>query len=218
MKKRFTSIAKQAAVIALSVTVFSGVGYVFAQPTVAPGAGSGVALPLNTGADAQTKTGNLTVNGSLTAGTLCLGGVCNTSWPGSSIQSGSTGGSTSSGPYYCTASNYDSSTGQYYCDISYGYLHAISTPGIAVSESSSVTCDSAYYGYGYIGGVWQYGLINCGGDQWSTGCAYSETITSSSASLSSSGVSYSGTCRVYGDYYESINVNISSSTNVLYIF
>lgn len=74
----------------------------FAAPTQPPSSGSGVDLPLNIGPNAQTKSGALTVGGTLTANgalnvggtlsapTLCLSGDCKSSWPASSaLQAGS---------------------------------------------------------------------------------------------------------------------------------
>lgn len=60
--------------------LFLGSGYVLAQPTSPPPT-SNVELPLTQGSTAQTKSGNLTVQGQLTANEVCLNGTCNSDWP-----------------------------------------------------------------------------------------------------------------------------------------
>ncbi len=72
--------------IVLSLVLSFGISYAFAwtAPTATPPSGN-IAAPLNTGVSAQTKVGALTVNGSLSAPTLCLGGVCRSIWPSGNV-------------------------------------------------------------------------------------------------------------------------------------
>lgn len=79
------------------------------EPTSSPPAGN-LGAPINTSATAQTKAGNLNVNGGMLIGTsttggnkgagtinadqVCIRGVCNSAWPSGSSGGGGGGGST----------------------------------------------------------------------------------------------------------------------------
>jgi hypothetical protein len=93
-------------VIIIGITLGFALQFVRAwtEPTEAPPGGN-LGAPINTGATAQTKTGNLNVNGGMLIGSsttggnkgagtinankVCIQGVCNTEWP--------TGGTTTTG-------------------------------------------------------------------------------------------------------------------------
>lgn len=172
MKKRFKNLLKHGALVGLACTTIVGAGYTFAAPTTAPSAGTGVYLPLNVGPDAQVKTGALTVNGALTAGSLsvpslCLNGDCQSSWPsGGGVQSVSVSGGAFPSPTYCYANIYESITyyqygsgpysqTAYVCattQFSVNIPNAVPNGSNVVSTASlTVWCHGGYSDYSYAG-------------------------------------------------------------------
>lgn len=179
MKHRFSTFFKQGFVVALAFLTLSGAGYVFAQPTEAPGGSAGVPLPLHTGTDPQTKQGNLTVTGTLaasgdltvggqlTASEICLNGTCETSWPsgGGTILAGSQanvspfvqtaqgGGSYSNCEqftiYYSNGQVWSGGVGGH-CGNRSPISVQFTAPGTVISTSNvELRCVWAYGGYSY---------------------------------------------------------------------
>src|SRR3989338_8493647 len=75
--KRGVFLLLLGAVVALS---FHAIARAFTEPTQAPPQGN-VPPPINTGAEAQTRHGALTINSPLVVPTLCIAGDCRSLWP-----------------------------------------------------------------------------------------------------------------------------------------
>ena len=105
-KKNQSTITHWLSVIVIGISLGLALQFVRAwtEPTAAPPGGN-VGAPINTSATAQTKEGNLNVNGGMVIGgatggykgtgtinasQFCLGGVCISAWP----TGGTTGGTT----------------------------------------------------------------------------------------------------------------------------
>lgn len=198
--------------------MFLAAGVSFAAPTQPPSSGSGVELPIHVGSEAQTKAGNLTVQGQVDATSLCISGDCKTSWPSSSVQSTTSSGSTSSNVGSCTFTQYDNNTNNYYCDLSYSVNVSTSGPGVPVSiASSSVLVDGASWNWCTVNGNYAYQLCPCS-SYYSYNCPSSSQTLSSSVTLSGSTITFSGTKRFYGQYYNNTQVVGNASGSVLYIY
>lgn len=224
----------QSLAIVLAGTAFIGVAYTFAQPTAAP-PGASVPLPVNVGAGAQTKAGALTIQGALTAtgglavsggSGLCINGVCKTTWPSASIQSGSVNitpvayqaGYNSSQQYenytvtyYTYYGNQQVYTnGGYYSTSNFQITHnsGISS-GVVVSATTPVVrCYSTSYqgSNNYTPAYYAYGQ--------SSPYTYATSVTTS---ISGASVIVSGTCKYYTNngYY---GVAVPDAFSAIYIY
>jgi hypothetical protein len=81
MKQKQTTHWLKVAVIGIALGFALQFVRAWTEPTEAPPGGN-VGAPINTGGNAQTKTGNFTSNGIISAGDqFCLRGVCISAWP-----------------------------------------------------------------------------------------------------------------------------------------
>lgn len=83
--------------LAVIITVGVGATLSIAANWTAPAGlppGNNVEAPINVGSTPQTKNGPLTLQGKLTVGEICLGGVCKTAWPEGGITTTTTPSST----------------------------------------------------------------------------------------------------------------------------
>jgi hypothetical protein len=78
-----------------AIILVSGVVYAWSEPTSAPPTGNADA-PINTGANGQTKSGDFTSGGKITANQFCLGGVCISAWPSGTTTTTNTNTTTTS--------------------------------------------------------------------------------------------------------------------------
>lgn len=207
MNPRLRTRLREGFVVALSTFAIAGVGFVFAAPS-APPPGSTIPLPLTRGSTAETKAGALTIQGQLTAaGGICLGGVCRTSWPSSSLQSGTvtiTPGVQAFG--YNSNGNWENNTTAYYTN--YGQQQVYSNSGSFVSSNFSITAPSGIssgvlisssvpvvrcyssYQQGY------YTPAYCNGTYYCSSSPYTYA-TNVVATTSNTSVTLTGTCKFY---------------------
>lgn len=234
MKKRFQTILAKASIVSVAVLTISGAGYVFAQPTTAPGPGvSGVPLPIHTGSEAQVKSGALTVSGGLTTTTLtadqiCLAGDCQTSWPsGGALAAASISGGGFISGYCYNYTTYDNLTywqygsgpytyNTYNCGPSYENFSVTipfggqvpSGSSIVSSSNETVWCHGGQYDYSYTGNPQSY--IN---DSY-----YPYRTAATNVDITASGDNFvvTGTCRfLNGSSYVYRGIRIESA-DILY--
>ncbi len=175
MINRFKQTGFTVLLVVLACMSTASVMYVSAitAPT-APPSSTTTPLPLHTGSAAQTKSGALTVSGAVAANGgltvsggsgLCLGGVCKTAWPSSTVQA-ATAGVSGALNTYCYSNNYNpyygnyyyyqynyeysySNGGYYYCDLPFSITTAV-VPGVPIGALSyDVKCYMTDYNYYY---------------------------------------------------------------------
>lgn len=236
MKDQILKVWKNAVVVAFAISVVFGTGLVFAAPTTAPSTGVGVSLPLTVGPEAQTKTGNLTVSGTLAATNLtatnltattlnvdeaCMGGDCVSVWPSAGLLTTAQTAVASLGASYrgqCQATYYDNILG-YRCPspVSVSVYVPVSVPsgGVLTSASSgSATCHSGYSGYSYCydANGQNYGWRWC----YTVQRSY-PPISQPVASLSGNYAVVTASCYVTGSYYQTISYGVSGSAAGTYL-
>lgn len=220
-------MARQGLVVACASLLLFGVGFVFAAPT-APPPGTSVPLPLTRGAAAETKAGALTIQGQLTAsGGICLGGVCRTTWPSSSLQSGyttvsGTGNySVSSYNYYGTHTYYYYQYNQQYTQNSnyywYDYNFSVSAPMSVTGVPLNVSNVTARC-YNAVNSSYTYTPAPT--SSYYTQSSLWVQPTNLSASISGTSVIVTGTCRLYlaNGYYQTNYFAIPVSATVQYLY
>lgn len=235
--KSYALISRQAVVVACAVLTLAATSYVFAAPS-APPPGTTIPLPLNEGSAAQTKAGALTITGTLTANGgltvsggsgMCLGGVCKTAWPSSSVQVGNanlTGSQNFSFPanynnwsthnyyYYNYGTEYSYNTSTYWNSTAFNITIAPPSGGVplSVTGTPTVRCYSAYSNFTYTPAPQSY-------PNSSSQYTYATGVTVGFDNANN--IVVSGNCDFYpnnGYYYTNYGVAAVTGVNVRYIY
>lgn len=223
MTSSLKTIARQGVVAACAALLLAGVGYVFAAPT-APPPGTTIPLPINTGAAAQTKAGDLTISGRLSATELCLGSNCQTTWPSATVQAGTanaTGQTNLSVPQYTQSgySNtiyYRSNNGQEYQYSTYGYFYNhtfsvtanVSGVPISIVTTPTVRCYVSNSSYTYTPAPATSG--------WSSD--YTKATNVSVSFGANNTVVVTGTCTTPVNYYQVNYFVVPVDVSVRYLY